>query len=253
MIAALFAFFYVATAVAASAPSPAKKPAVQLAVKKPARKPGHKAVVKKTVVPKPEIRSLLSLEGQVFNRTRGGDRLMEDDAARYAHIFAFQDVGHFRKANEEIKKLKDHRLMGHVLYQRYAGRDYKATYRELAVWMKAYNDHPGAQKIYALAQNRRPQKGGGRLTEVRPGKGIMAYHDYDSGQLASPYMASQELTKRERDIMAEISRNLSENPTKALNRLESPEVRKIFSATKYDALRAQISESYFYNGNANVW
>jgi soluble lytic murein transglycosylase-like protein len=242
LVTALLALFYVATAAAASSHP-----------HQPARKPAHKAkaAIKKAEPPKAEVRSLLSLEGQVFNRSKGGDRLVEEDAARYAHIFAFQDAGDFKKANEEIKNLEDHRLMGHVLYQRYTSRDYKATYRELADWMSGYGDHPGAQKIYALAQSRRPKNSGGLLAAVRTSKGVAGYLEDDSGQLAQPYMASQELTKYERTIMAEISRSLSENPTAALRRLESPEARNLFSATKYDALRAQIAESFFYNGNVH--
>jgi soluble lytic murein transglycosylase-like protein len=250
MMAMLFALSHAVTAVAAPNPSTVKKPAVhRTAVKAPAAKSAHKPPVKKAEAPKPEVLSPFSLDGQVFKRSKGGDRLTDDDAARYAHIFAFQDVGNFKKANEDIKKLKDHRLMGHVLYQRFTGRDYKAVYKELADWMKVYNDHPGAQKIYAMAQNRRPQKGAPPLAEPRISKGMTGYHDYDTGQLAQPYMADQEYSRRERDLMAEISRNLSEDPTKAFRRLK--EAAGVFSPTKYDALQAQIAESFFYNGNVS--
>ncbi|MCE9508009.1 MAG: lytic transglycosylase domain-containing protein [Alphaproteobacteria bacterium] len=244
----LFALSSAVTAVAAPASSTVKKPAAHKAAPKAQKsKAVRKPPVKKVEAPKPEVLSPFSLDGQVFKRSRGGDRLTDDDAARYAHVFAFQDVGNFRKANEEIKKLKDHRLMGHVLFQRFTGRDYKATYKELADWMKLYSDHPGAQKIYALAQNRHSQKGAPSLTGPRISKGVTGYHDYDTGQLAQPYMADQEYSLRERDIMADISRNLSENPSRALNRLEG--AGSVFNPTKYDALRAQIAESYFYNGN----
>jgi len=218
----------------------------------PVKRPAHKVAAKKIISPKPEPRSSFSLEGQIFNRVKSGDRLSEDDAALYAHIFAFQDVGDFKKANDAVKKLGDHRLMGHILYQRYVSRDYKSTYKELADWMNLYGDHPEAPKIYALAMNRQPKKNGGEpLGKPRLSKGLTGYHDYDSGQLAQPYMASQEHTPRELDIMAEISRSLANSPTAALTRLESAEARKIFSNTKYDALCAQISESYFYNGNVD--
>jgi soluble lytic murein transglycosylase-like protein len=238
MIAVLFAVFCAATAMAASSHLPAKKL-------------GHKAkvIVKKAEPPKADVRSPLSLEGEVFNRSKGGDRLLEEDAARYAHIFAFQDVGDFRKANEEIKKLEDDRLMGHVLYQRYTSPTYKATYKELADWMSSYGDHPNAQKIYAMALSRR--KGGAPLAEPHTSKGGGGTFEDDSGQSAQPYMASQDLSKHERTIMAEISRTVSENPTAALRRLESPEAKATFSPTKYDALRAQIAESFFYNGNVH--
>lgn len=240
MILALSALLYVATAwAAASHPVP---------VKKPAHLKGKKSAVPAR---EGEGASPSSVEGHIFNLISDDERLSEDDAARYAHIFAFQDVGNFKKANEEIDKLEDHRLMGHVLYQRYVSREYKATYNELAGWMAGYADHPGAQKIYAMAQARQPKKGARSLTEPKPSRGVSGYHDYDTGQLAQPYMAAQNHTPRERDIMAEISRSLATSPTWALSRLRSPEAVKIFNDTKYDALRAQISESFFYNGNVD--
>jgi soluble lytic murein transglycosylase-like protein len=80
------------------------------------------------------------------------------------------------------------------------------------------------------------------------GKGMSGYLEDDSGQVAQPYMASQDLGPHERSAMAEISRAMSGNPSSALRRLEASNV---FSATEYDALRAQIAESFFYNGNIN--
>ncbi|MFH1157790.1 MAG: lytic transglycosylase domain-containing protein [Pseudomonadota bacterium] len=202
-------------------------------------------------VERPEKRSPLSLEGQAFNHI-GRERLLsKEDAAHYARIFVFQDVGDFEKANEEIGKLGDHRLMGYVLYERYVSREYKSTYRELADWMKSYASLPGAQKIYDLAQKRKPKKGAGDLASPRPGRGMTGYHDYDSGQLAKPYAAEQGYTPDESKIVKSISRNLSERPSRAQEQLESPEAKKLFNATKYDDLRAQIAESYFYNGKAS--
>lgn len=250
MLAAAFVAF---CSTAEAGPLPAKKPPPPATeTKKTAKKTVAKnAPPKKPEPQKAEIRSPFSLEGQSFSHIKKDFRLSEDDAARYAHIFAFQDVGDFRKANEEIKKLDDHRLMGHVLYQRYAFKDYKATYKELADWMELYGDHPNAQKIYTMAQSRRPKGSTLPLDVPRPGRGMTGYHDYDSGQLAQPYMADQDYTPRERDIMAAISRSISENPTAARAHLETSEAKMIFSSTKYDALRAQIAESFFYNGKTD--
>lgn len=178
-------------------------------------------------------------------------RLPARDGSRYASIFVFQDGDNFKEADEEIKNLEDSRLMGHVLYQRYLSPHYKASYAELADWMATYSDHPGAQKIHALAESRRPKKDAARLLPPRSGKGISGYHDEDSGQLAQSYLAEQKFTQREHNIMRAIRRNLSLNPTSARTRLESPEAKKIFSPTKYDALRALVAESQFYNGRTS--
>lgn len=178
-------------------------------------------------------------------------RLGSGDAELYTRVFSLQDAGDFKTADEAIKDINDRRLMGHVLYQRYVSQKYKPAYKELADWMASYADHPGARKIHALAEGRRPKKGAEGLAMPRLGKGVSGYHDYDSGQLAQPYMADQKHTAREKDLMQIIRKSLSTNPAAAAARLASPEAKKIFSATKYDALRALVAESCFYNGKTD--
>jgi soluble lytic murein transglycosylase len=237
----------------ATTKAPAKAP-TKVSAKASVKAASHKPVHKKepVIAEKPIVRSPDSLEGQVFDHIGTDARLDNDEAARYARIFAFQEIGDFKKANKVIHALDDHLLMGHVLYQRYTGRDYKATYGELAEWMHAYADQPGAQKIYDLALKRKPKKNAAVLTAPRPGKGMTGYHDYDSGQLAQPYLADQENTPRERDIMKAIDGSVAENPTAARRRLESTEAQQLFAGTKHDALQAQIAESYFYNDKVSA-
>ena len=202
-------------------------------------------------IKKPKRRPSLSLKGQVFNRINNNARLSREDAVRYARIFIFQDVGNFKRANEEIGKLEDHRLMGHVLYERYIGRGYKTSYRELSDWMKSYAALPGAKKIYKLAKKRRSKKNAKYLAPPRPGRGMKGYHNYDSGKLARPYSAEKKYTKREKKIVRSIKRNLSGRPTIAPALLKKPETKKLFNRIQYDDLQAQIAESYFYNNKVD--
>jgi hypothetical protein len=218
-------------------------------VLKPARRPVFSA---KILGEKPEEKQPDSLEGMAFNHITAKGRLSEDDAAHYARIFALQDVGNFKKANDIIlHEVQDQRLMGHVLYQRYLNHSYKATYNELADWMHAYADHPGAQKIYDLALKRRPKGDKTALVSPMPGRGLTGYHDYDSGQLAQPYLADQDYSPQERDAIKAIDANLSESPTVARRRLDSAAANNVFKDTKYDALQAQVAESYFYNNRVD--
>lgn len=175
-----------------------------------------------------------------------GKRLSDDDSARYAHIFAFQDVGDFTRANAEIEKLGDLRLIGHVLQQRYMSSDYAATYAELADWMKNFADLPGAQKIYDLAMKKRP-KGMAQPVAAKTSRGVYGMHDFDVGQLAQPYMGDQRHSPRQRDLMKSISHVVSSSPTTALKRLDKDETRNAFDDTGYDSLRGNIAASYFYN------
>ncbi len=188
-----------------------------------------------------------SLLDRVFGHLSGSRRLGEDDAARYAHIFAFQDVGNFDRADIEITKLKDPRLMGHVLSQRYMHTSYRSDYAELSEWMKRFGDHPDAQKIYKLAESRKPA-GAASLSRPRSGRGVMGQQDYDVGQLAQPYLSQRRHAGRALDIIRVVRRNLSESPTTALRHLDTAEGHSLFQPAEYDALQADIGASYFFNG-----
>ncbi len=82
--------------------------------------------------------------------------LSDDDAAGYAAIFRLQDQGRIADADRLIGKLKDKRLVGHVLAQRYLGPNYRTPYREFAAWLTDYGDHPQAPRVYKLALKRMP-------------------------------------------------------------------------------------------------
>lgn len=187
-----------------------------------------------------------SLVRKVWNRLGGGKRLSEEDAARYAHIFAFQDVAEFGRADQEIAKLDDRRLLGHVLYQRFMHPDYKSTYAELARWMKQYADHPQAQQVYDLAMRKRPanHKAPAAAKNLR---GVWGQHDFDVGQLAQPYLKSRKLSAAEQDTVRRLRDNLAERPTAARKLLDAAHAKSQFSQAEYDALLAEIAESYFYN------
>lgn len=186
-----------------------------------------------------------SIFDRMFSKLNPGRRLSEEDAARYAHIFAFQDVGELQKANAEIEKLSDMRLMGHVLWQRYTGPHYRTTRQELADWMKRYAGHPGAQRIYDLAKKRQPQEAA-PLAIPRTGRGVYGMHDFDVGQLAQPYIAGRRHSREQQDLIRAVGRSVARSPTLALKRLEAG--GSVLGNTEYDALRADIAASYFYNG-----
>lgn len=173
-------------------------------------------------------------------------RLSDADAARYAHIFAFQDTGAFADADVEIAKLTDRRLMGHVLAQRYLHPDTNASYAELSDWLRHYADHPVADKIYALAQRRQPTGAKAAPAPKLP-RGIWGQHDFDVGQLAQPYLMSRKLSPAEKDTMKLIEGHLAERPTAALRLLEKASAKGQFDTGEFDAVRGNIAESYFYN------
>ena len=60
--------------------------------------------------------------------------LSADQAERYAEIFRLQAEASWARADKEIKLLKDKRLLGAVLAQRYTHAKYRSKYDEPASW-----------------------------------------------------------------------------------------------------------------------
>ena len=99
--------------------------------------------------------------------------LSERTVLLYREIFDLQEEGAWRAADALLARLDNDTLLGHVQYQRYMHPTaYRSTYRELAAWLKAYGDHPDAQKVYKLALKRHPR---GAAAPAKPAKGYFPY------------------------------------------------------------------------------
>ena len=94
--------------------------------------------------------------------------LNDADINNYKKIFKYQEVCKWKKANKYILEIENDILMGHILAQRYLHpKCYRSKYLELYSWLKKYNDHPQARRIYRLAVRRMPQ---GYKSPPRPSK-----------------------------------------------------------------------------------
>ena len=84
--------------------------------------------------------------------------LMEKDIVHYQMIFQYQEKCKWKLANKYILNINNKILMGHVLAQRYLHpKCYRSEFLELTSWLKRYNDHPQAKRIYRLAVRRMPK------------------------------------------------------------------------------------------------
>ena len=80
------------------------------------------------------------------------------DVAQYQRLFHLQEVGRMKQATREMGRLDNHILKGHLLSQRYLHPTaWRSSYGELSGWLKKYNDHPDASRIFWLAKKRRPK------------------------------------------------------------------------------------------------
>jgi len=114
--------------------------------------------------------------------------LSDEDVRIYREIFAAQERIDWTLADRLARRLQNRILMGHVLFERYMHpTGYRSSYDELAGWMRKYADHPGAERIYRLAQLRR-YRGGPTLAApvpLDPIQAISTRRQYSTAEVES--------------------------------------------------------------------
>ena len=176
--------------------------------------------------------------------------LSERDAGIYRQIFALQEEGRWKSADKLIRTLENRLLMGHVLAQRYLHPTrYRASYRELHMWLKRYADHPEARRIYRLARKRHlkgwkaptPPVPAGNLVLTRADNGPPAYR---------PRRYRDRITRGKvryyKRIIAKRLRRGQLSKTTAL--LGYREMQKLFDPVEYDIQRAKIAGAWLRAG-----
>ena len=95
-----------------------------------------------------QIENSISLNyNNIFNKKI----LSETDISKYQQIYTLQKTCKWKQANKIILTLEKDILMGHILSQRYLHpKCYRSQFIELTHWLKKYNDHPQAKRIYRL-------------------------------------------------------------------------------------------------------
>ncbi|MAZ02926.1 MAG: transglycosylase [Sneathiella sp.] len=172
------------------------------------------------------------------------------DAERYRAIFALQDVGQWKKADELIKALTNNILIGHVKFQRYMHpTKYRASYEELHLWMKAYYDHPEAHRIYRLAKSRR-LKGWKPLPEPLHGRYLGGTGPGQPVFLSRPYKSERKRSAQTRNDVAHAKRVVGRylyrgQPTNAAKYISQKKIRNLLDQVELDLLREKIAKSYF--------
>ncbi|HEY8190048.1 MAG TPA: lytic transglycosylase domain-containing protein [Micavibrio sp.] len=186
--------------------------------------------------------------------TRSLDALSEQDAMTYRRIFAAQSAGDWEQADEDIRRLTDFRLRGHVLFQRYMHPSYKASFGELQAWMDLYSDLPGADRLYKLAVARKPASFDGIISNPRNqiGLGPGFLHNLSSG---GSWSSEAKRSPAQKAGIALLTKDVNDNisqgaPTKAARLLSGSPAAKIMDAAEYDQLRARIASGYLLMGKS---
>lgn len=185
-----------------------------------------------------------------------GKSLGKKDIERYGVIFALQESGDIKEADKIVKKLSDKRLYGYVLQQRYLHPTaYTSNFNELKSWLEKYADHPGASRIYDLAERKRPAGNNSRLKE--PQTRIMIIRRGEPTMRGAKfYGSSRNRSSEENGYVENISRKIVRKihdgqPEVALKILQESEKSSVFDSIEYDILSAQIAAGMLYQNKTD--
>ncbi len=171
--------------------------------------------------------------------------LKRADVTRYQQIFRLQESGNWNRADKLINKISNPVLMGYVQFQRYMHPTaYRSSYAELAEWMQRYADHPEADRIYNLAQRKRPDSAASPRSAHRK-KWRHARRDRTAFEVHNPARSASQ-----RDAVRDIERQVSsflrrERPSQSIAYIERPDIRAKLTSVEYNRIRSWIARSYY--------
>ena len=174
--------------------------------------------------------------------------LSQSDIENYRAAYSFQEQCKWKSANKHILKISDTLLMGHILARRYLHpKCYTSKYLELYYWLKKYNDHPQAKRIYRLAIKRMPK---GYKSPSKPIKPSGIVGDKIVSKKSTKYKTSKKLSKNQRVekqklINAVKSRVNRGWPTGAVKILNQRDVNILLDQVELDQQKELIAKGYF--------
>ncbi len=180
-----------------------------------------------------------------------GAPLSSKDAEIYKQIFALQEAGDMAGADQELEKLGDFRLRGHVLYQRYMHPTaYKATYEELRNWVDVYGDHPGAEDIHRMALRRQPQGFDGDLRSVEDAPAMLPARALVTAE-ERKYQSTRQRTPEQKKNIEDLSRLVRQDVGKgkfsqAMQSLEKGKAAALLDPVEKDLLLTELAAGYLY-------
>ena len=177
--------------------------------------------------------------------------LSDFDVALYERLFALQQAGKMKQATREMGRLRDPMLMGHLLSQRYLHPTaWRSTYSELASWLRQYNDHPDASRIYWLAKRR---KGNSQKAPNKPKSGYLNGYgqagSYGYRPMIPMTTKARASISTTRSIARKVRRSIRKGwPTGAVNILNSKANKRYLTKQEEAQLRGEVAHAYFIFG-----
>ncbi len=225
---------------------------------------GAVLIVSRPAAAQPEAAALPPLKAvETTPRAASGPPkiLSAEDAARYTEIFALQEDGEWKAADNLIKRLDDTLLMGHVLAQRYLHpHKWRSTYKQLKAYMADYADHPDATRLYKLALRRRP----GNWKHPEPPAKLPARPVYEThgagassvGVRGKITLPRKRLTRKQRreahNIRHRVRKALRRGHTLVAKRvILQKRTAQLLSPQERDQLKAWLGLRYFHHGRTD--
>ncbi|MGB1176149.1 MAG: lytic transglycosylase domain-containing protein, partial [Candidatus Puniceispirillaceae bacterium] len=177
--------------------------------------------------------------------------LSDFDVAQYQRLFHLQEVGRMKQATREMFRLENDILRGHLLSQRYLHPTaWRSTYKQLSSWLKVYNDHPDASRIFWLAKKRRPKNA---AAPKSPKPGYLNGYGLSSGSSYRPripmYTGGRASPRTTRRVAREVRRAIRRGwPSGALEVVDNERNRRYLTKQEEGQLRGEIAHAYFIFG-----
>ena len=174
--------------------------------------------------------------------------LSEKDIHNYRQAFFFQEQCKWKSANSHILKIQNKLLLGHIYAQKFLHPNcYKSKYLELYYWLKKYNDHPQAKRIYKLAIRRMPQ---GYKSPTKPSTPLGIEAETIKIKKQTSYKSSLKLSNNQkserRKLVIGIKSRVNKGwPTGALQLLNQRDVKLLLDQVEIDQQKELIAKGYF--------
>ena len=183
-----------------------------------------------------------------YNNIFSSKILSEEDVNNYQQAYYFQEQCKWKSANRFILKIKNKNLLGHIYAQKFLHPNcYKSKYLELYYWLKKYNDHPQAKRIYKLAIRRMPS---GYKSPTKPSKPMGIVAEKIKTVKKSKYKSSKKLSNAQRKEKIKLINGIKSRvnrgwPTGALQLLNQRDVNLLLDQVEIDQQKELIAKGYF--------
>jgi soluble lytic murein transglycosylase-like protein len=172
--------------------------------------------------------------------------LNDKDIGKYKKIFSLQKLGKWKEAKEIIEQLENKILLGHVKYQKLMHpTKYRSKYNELKDWLILYSDHPMSDKIWKLADRRKPKNAKSLKKPEKLNRLAGSGRDFKSITPLENFNIPKKYNTIYKNIKSLVKRG---RPTQALRELNKSTLPNYIE----DDLKSIISAGYYAVGKDKV-